>query len=238
MSHESSLLSSFQSWATEHWARRSLILLTFLAIHKMTERTLAASPNLDTSQHSDTINDTSPLSARVRSYFFTFAKEIWRMLCSPTTARLSTFTSHGLFDLFSANGSWSLVSYIWLGAIVEGQIAIANDHASSASARAAGRKDLHGSWPDRWKWNHQIFTTWHTGGFITRSSSNLDSKISTEFRNGDVVSNVHVGCHLSQVNHRVLVTFSPQWIFFSSARNVDPPIWYDTDVKLFEIQRV
>lgn len=26
--------------------------------------------------------------------------------------------------------------------------------------------------------------------------------------------------------------------FFLFFRNIDPPIWYDTDVKLFEIQRV
>ena len=30
-----------------------------------------------------------------------------------------------------------------------------------------------------------------------------------------------------------------EWlVFFFLARNVDPPIWYDTDVKLFEIQRL
>jgi len=26
--------------------------------------------------------------------------------------------------------------------------------------------------------------------------------------------------------------------YLSFSRNIDPPIWYDTDVKLFEIQRV
>lgn len=29
-----------------------------------------------------------------------------------------------------------------------------------------------------------------------------------------------------------------KWLLSFSLRNVDPPIWYDTDVKLFEIQRV
>lgn len=28
------------------------------------------------------------------------------------------------------------------------------------------------------------------------------------------------------------------WHYLFAFRNVDPPIWYDTDVKLFEIQRV
>lgn len=37
--------------------------------------------------------------------------------------------------------------------------------------------------------------------------------------------------------------FSPTAMSFTSLafcffRNIDPPIWYDTDVKLFEIQRV
>jgi len=28
------------------------------------------------------------------------------------------------------------------------------------------------------------------------------------------------------------------YLFLFFCRNIDPPIWYDTDVKLFEIQRV
>ncbi len=47
--------------------RFSQTSLFFLAIHKMTERTLAASPNIDGNprQHSTTTNETSPSSTRV-----------------------------------------------------------------------------------------------------------------------------------------------------------------------------
>lgn len=51
-------------------------------------------------------------------------------------------------------------------------------------------------------------------------------------------------CAASSCNHgnemRILCNW-PQgvkWLLSFSLRNVDPPIWYDTDVKLFEIQRV
>lgn len=53
-----------------------------------------------------------------------------------------------------------------------------------------------------------------------------------------MVSYIYVGCDLSQVNKNKNMKMNN--IFFSqiSKRNLDPPIWYDTDVKLFEIQRV
>ena len=41
------------------------LLNYILAIHKMTERTLAASPNLDARQRTGTIKETSPPSTQV-----------------------------------------------------------------------------------------------------------------------------------------------------------------------------
>jgi hypothetical protein len=38
---------------------------------------------------------------------------------------------------------------------------------------------------------------------------------------------------------KVIVKFSNELLSSDLVcRNVDPPIWYDTDVKLFEIQRI
>ena len=37
-------------------------------------------------------------------------------------------------------------------------------------------------------------------------------------------------------NTETAAYFIYSFLFF--CRNIDPPIWYDTDVKLFEIQRV
>ena len=118
---------------------------------------------------------------------------------------------------------------------MEKQITITNHHAFTSSSRSTSGKDLYGSWSNRRKRNYQIPSAWNARWTSTCTTSDSNPQISTEFRHSDVVSNIHVGSDLSQVNNPFQ---DDQISLFDYFRNVDPPIWYDTDVKLFEIQRV
>ena len=62
-----------------------------------------------------------------------------------------------------------------------------------------------------------------------------------------MVAYLHVGSYLSQVRIEIHTMYLKSvnisvnlgyLMFFGTFRNVDPPIWYDTDVKLFEVQHV
>ena len=91
-------------------------------------------------------------------------------------------------------------------------------------------------------------------------SSHPHQEVPGQRRHGHVVPHVHVGSHLLTVGKRskilnvlficrfvsgkscVLkklfhsVLFFPLWLCCYS--NLDPPIWYDTDIRLFDIQRI
>lgn len=85
--------------------------------------------------------------------------------------------------------------------IMEKQITSSNHHASIASPRSTSRKDLYGSWTHWWKWNYQISSTWNISWSSSCPTSDFNTKISTKFGHSYVVSYVHVGSYLSQVNN-------------------------------------
>lgn len=144
-----------------------------------------------------------------------------------------------------------------MGTFMEKQIATSNYNEAAASISTTSWKNLHRQvsvmnltkhfvsvfFPfqrfNRWKRNPKIPATWYFSRIVTSTASNPNSKVPSQFWYHNMVQNVHVGSDLSQVKYlRPCVTLVVINDFFLFYRNMDPPIWYDTDVKLFEIQRV
>jgi hypothetical protein len=52
---------------------------------------------------------------------------------------------------------------------------------------------------DRWKWNPEVLTTWDSCWFTACATSNSHQEVSGKQWDNNVVSNLHVGRHLSEV---------------------------------------
>ena len=134
---------------------------------------------------------------------------------------------------------------------MEVEIATANNHAHVASARAtgnhmrvcetlfsmsAGGENLHRQGSHRRDGDYRIPQAWHTRRPIASAASDSYTQVPGQSGYESLVSHVHVGHYLSQV--LVFFCANSNSKAHLHRRNTDPPIWYDTDVKLFEIQRV
>jgi hypothetical protein len=167
------------------------------SIHKMTERTLAASPNMDTNQRAGTTNETSSSSTRSASP------------SSPTVASSNHFqsTDHNL---------WSPTS----------------------------------EWVQSWKVKLPLQTIMRLLQVLVPQVEKIcmdrgltdESEIIKFLQHGTLVGLLPVPHPILirkyQPNSGTVMWFRTYMWGVIYLRNVDPPIWYDTDVKLFEIQRV
>ncbi|CAF1242035.1 unnamed protein product [Rotaria sp. Silwood1] len=171
------------------------------SIHKMTERTLAASPNFNSNQHqqSDINNQTSsPLIQSVSS----------------------TVVSH---NGSNSNQNHLLDSNIWLPT---------------------------STWIQSWKGKLPLQTILRLLQVLVPQVEKIcmdrgltdESEIIKFLQHGTLVGLLPVPHPILirkyQPNSGTIMWFRTYMWGVIYLRNVDPPIWYDTDVKLFEIQRV
>ncbi|CAF3024714.1 unnamed protein product [Rotaria sp. Silwood2] len=169
------------------------------SIHKMTERTLAASPNIDGNEHqrSGTNNEASPLSSQAASP------------SSPTMASSNHFQP-------TDNSLWSPTS----------------------------------EWVQSWKGKLPLQTIMRLLQVLVPQVEKIcmdrgltdESEIIKFLQHGTLVGLLPVPHPILirkyQPNSGTVMWFRTYMWGVIYLRNVDPPIWYDTDVKLFEIQRV
>ncbi|CAF0773648.1 unnamed protein product [Rotaria sp. Silwood1] len=169
------------------------------SIHKMTERTLAASPNMDSNQHqrSGTNNETSPSSSQRASP------------SPPTTVSSNHFQQ-------TDNSLWSPTS----------------------------------EWVQSWKGKLPLQTIMRLLQVLVPQVEKIcmdrgltdESEIIKFLQHGTLVGLLPVPHPILirkyQPNSGTVMWFRTYMWGVIYLRNVDPPIWYDTDVKLFEIQRV
>ncbi|CAF1648973.1 unnamed protein product [Adineta ricciae] len=170
------------------------------SIHKMTERTLAASPNLDDRQRVrlDGDNETSPNTTQPSS---------------PTSQHGGTISSA---NHFSDSGIWSPTS----------------------------------QWVQSWKAKLPLQTIMRLLQVLVPQVEKIcmdrgltdESEIIKFLQHGTLVGLLPVPHPILirkyQPNSGTVMWFRTYMWGVIYLRNVDPPIWYDTDVKLFEIQRV
>ncbi|CAF1370839.1 unnamed protein product [Adineta steineri] len=170
------------------------------SIHKMTERTLAASPNLDDNQHlhSNTDNEISPNATQPSS---------------PTSQHGGTISNQ---NYQSDSGIWSPTS----------------------------------QWVQSWKGKLPLQTIMRVLQVLVPQVEKIcmdrgltdESEIIRFLQHGTLVGLLPVPHPILirkyQPNTGTVMWFRTYMWGVIYLRNVDPPIWYDTDVKLFEIQRL
>ncbi|CAF0773436.1 unnamed protein product [Adineta steineri] len=169
------------------------------SIHTMTERTLAASPNLDDihRQRSGTTNEASPSSTR------------------PASPPLSSIVSSN-YSQQTDNSLWSPTS----------------------------------DWVQSWKGKLPLQTIMRLLQVLVPQVEKIcmdrgltdESEIIKFLQHGTLVGLLPVPHPILirkyQPNSGTVMWFRTYIWGVIYLRNIDPPIWYDTDVKLFEIQRV
>lgn len=123
-----------------------------------------------------------------------------------------------------------------MGELLEVEAAAADDYAAAASSGAAGRENLH----RQVRTDGKILVAFLLGNFYRGLTD--ESEILKFLQHGTLVGLLPVPHPILirkyQANAGTTTWFRTYMWGVIYLRNVDPPIWYDTDVKLFEIQRV